>query len=205
LFLILQAIDRLYHPRPIAAGEFGIAVIVLSIGLTLALVAFQRSVVRRTGSLAVRGDALHYRGDLVMNLAVIAAIVLSGHFKLRYADPLFAFGIAAYLLWGAVDIFREARDHLMDREFPDEQRRRIREIAMSHPKVLAVHDLRTRFSGINRFIQLHIEMDPVMPLIEAHVASDEVEAMIRAVFADADVIIHQDPYGIEEARATFQR
>jgi len=205
VFLILQAVDRLYRPRPISSGEIGIAVIVVSILLTLALVMYQRSVIRRTGSLAVRGDSLHYRGDLVMNLAVILALVLSGHLGLTYADPILAVAIAAYLLWGAWSIFGEARDHLMDRELPDELRQRIREIVLSHPKVIAMHDLRTRSAGVSSFIQLHIEMDPDMPLIEAHVASDEVEAMIRALFADAEVIIHQDPYGVEEERLTFPR
>lgn len=204
-FLVLEAAGRLRRPQPIEAGEIGIAVIAVSIVLTLLLVLFQHYVIRRTDSVAIRGDSLHYRGDLLMNLAVIAALVLSSQYGWLIADPLFGFAVGAYLVYGAWSIFRGARDHLMDRELPDEVRQQIREIAGAHPKVLSLHDLRTRSSGINTFIQLHLELDPDMSLIEAHDVSDEVEAMIRAVFTDAEVIIHQDPYGVEEERVSFPR
>lgn len=204
-FLFLETIGRLRRPHVIEAGEIGIVVIAVSIVLTLLLVLFQRYVIRRTGSVAIRGDSLHYRGDLLMNLAVIAALVLSSQYGMPLADPLFGLAVGAYLVYGAWSIFREARDHLMDRELPDEVRRQIREIAGAHPKVLSLHDLRTRSSGINTFIQLHLELDPDMSLIEAHEISDEVEAMIRAVFTEAEVIIHQDPYGVEEERPSFRR
>src|SRR5690606_18474915 len=120
------------------------------------------------------------------------------------ADPLFAGAIALYLLWGAIQVFRAARDQLMDRELPDDQRARIREIVMAHPEVLAMHDLRTRSSGVHTFIQLHLELDPEMPLREAHVISDAVEAELEAAFPGAEVIIHQDPHGVEEAQPVFR-
>src|SRR3546814_4746642 len=121
-----------------------------SIVLTGALVLFQRSVMRRTGSLAVTADSLHYLSDLFSNLAVIAALLLAGLFGWLWADPAFAGLIALYLLWSAFQVFRAARDQLMDRELPDEQRALIRDIGMRHPDVLAMHDLRTRSSEIGR-------------------------------------------------------
>ena len=202
-FLILQALDRLYRPREIEASEIGIAVLVGSIVLTLALVLFQRYVVRQTGSVAIKGDSLHYRGDLLMNLAVILALILSSQFGLIYLDPIFAVVIAGYILFGAWRIFQQANDHLMDRELPEDERQKIRDIAMAHSQVLSLHDLRTRSSGVHTFIQLHLELEPEISLIEAHEISDEVEALIRNEFQEAEVIIHQDPYGVEEERANF--
>ncbi|MDP6705611.1 MAG: cation diffusion facilitator family transporter [Alphaproteobacteria bacterium] len=203
-FLLFEAIDRLHRPRPIAESEVGIAILVASIVVTIALVLFQAYVVRQTGSIAIKADSLHYRGDLLMNLAVILALVLSTRTGLSFLDPIFAIAIAAYIVYGAWQIFRNASDHLMDRELPDAERRRIRETAVSHPKVINMHDLRTRSSGVHTFIQLHLELDPDMPLIEAHEVSDEVEAKIRNAFAGAEVIIHQDPHGVEEERAVFR-
>ena len=203
MFLLLEVGDRAFRPHAVGASEMGIAVLVFSIALTLCLVVFQRHVVKRTGSIAIAADSLHYKGDLLMNLAVILALVLVAQFGVIWADPLIGFGIAAYLLYGAWRIFATARDQLMDRELPDELRARIREIATGHTRVIDMHDLRTRASGTNTFIQMHLEMDPAMALIEAHEIADEVEAWIREEFHDAEVIIHQDPFGVEEARAVF--
>jgi ferrous-iron efflux pump FieF len=204
-FVLFQATDRLLHPRAVEEPASGVAVMLFSIALTGALVLFQRHVMRRTGSVAVAADSLHYLSDLFGNLAVIAALLIAGWLGWLWADPLFAGLIAAYLLWGAIQVFRAARDQLMDRELPDEQRARIRAIATRHPEVLAMHDLRTRSAGLRTFVQFHLELDPEMTLRRAHEISDMVELEVQQAFPGAEVIIHQDPHGVEEARAVFTR
>jgi ferrous-iron efflux pump FieF len=205
VLLLLQVAQRLRAPPPIAGAEVGIAVMVLSIVLTAALVAYQRHVVRATGSVAISADRLHYVGDVLLNGSVILSLMLSGWFGFRYADPLFGAGIGLYILISALRIGRQSLDLLMDRELPDEQRAKIREIAQRHPEVRNVHDLRTRSSGVDIFVQFHIEMDPQMPLQRAHEVSDAVEREIKAAFPNAEVIIHQDPEGIEEPRQVFPK
>lgn len=199
LFLSVEAVRRLWSPQPVAQQEIGIAVMVFSILLTLALVAFQRHVIRRTGSLVVSADSLHYKGDLLINLSIIASLVLTGWFDFPLADPVFALGIAGYLVWNARGIGGEALDMLMDRELPDAERRAILALAQDHPGVLGVHDLRTRAAGPDRFIQMHLELDGMTSLAESHAIADAVEAKIEAAFPGADVIVHQDPHGIPNA------
>jgi ferrous-iron efflux pump FieF len=205
VLLLIQATQRLRAPPPIAHGEVGIAVMILSIVLTLGLVAYQRHVVRATGSIAIGADRVHYASDLLLNLSVIVALILSGWLDVRYADPVFGIAVAIYILVSALRIGRQSLDLLMDRELPDDQRARIRDIALRHPEVKNLHDLRTRSAGLDIFIQLHIEMDPKMSLSRAHEVSDQVEADIRAAFPNSEVIIHQDPEGVEEARRTFAK
>ena len=113
-------------------------------------------------------------------------------------DPLFAFGIAGYILWTAWHIFRDALNQLMDKEFAVGDRDRIKEIALAHPEVMAIHDLRTRSSGRDTFIQLHLEMHGAMTLLRAHDVADRVELELMAAFPEAEVLIHQDPFGLEE-------
>lgn len=199
LFLSVEAVRRLWSPQPVGQQEIGIAVMVFSILVTLALVAFQAHVIRRTGSLVVSADSLHYKGDLLINLSIIASLVLTGWFDFPLADPVFALGIAAYLLWNAKGIGGEALDMLMDRELPDEERQTILALARAHSGVLGVHDLRTRAAGPIRFIQMHLELDGDTRLAEAHAIADAVEAEIEAAFPGADVIVHQDPHGIPDA------
>ena len=135
VLLLFQAGERFIHPRPLARPETGIWVMVISIVLTIALVAFQLWVVRRTKSVAVAADSLHYKGDILVNIAVIAALVLGSWFGWLYADPIFGTAIAVYILYNAWLIVREALDMLMDRELPDDERQRIREIALAHAEV----------------------------------------------------------------------
>jgi ferrous-iron efflux pump FieF len=203
-FLLFEAGERLVHPVPIDKPMAGIAVMVFSIGLTLALVLFQRFVVRRTGSVAIGADSLHYRADLLVNASVIVALLLAMHLGWTAADPLFAIAIALYIILGAVEIFRQSFATLMDRELPQDDRRRIRDIATRHPDVISIHDLRTRSSGTQTFIQFHMELDGNLTLNEAHVIADTVMADVERAFPNAEVLIHEDPYGVDEKRAVFK-
>ncbi len=205
LLLVLEALSRLASPSRLVHAEIGIAVTVLSILLTLALVAYQRRVIRATGSVAIDADSLHYQGDLLLNGSVILSLVLATWLGWHVLDPLFAVAIAGFLLHSAWTISGRSLDRLMDRELPDADRARLRAIALANPEVRAVHDLRTRSSGPDLFVQLHLEMDGAMTLQRSHEVSDAVEREILNAYPNAEVIIHQDPAGIEEPRKTFAR
>ncbi len=198
MFLVIAAGQRFVSPRPVQAGEIGIAVMAVSILATLVLVSYQRSVVRRTGSLAIRADSLHYVGDLLVNAAVIAGLLVWMRTGWTWVDPALAIAIAVYILVTAATIGRGAFDMLMDRELPQDDRERIVEIVRQHPQVIGMHDLRTRASGPQSFIQLHLELDGRMNLYQANVIADTVETDVRNAFPDAEVIIHQDPHGVDD-------
>ncbi len=204
MFLLLEAIDRFVNPQAIVNTEVGIAIMVVSIALTIALVGFQLYVVRKTKSVAISADSLHYRADLLVNIAVIVSLLLASNFGWYIVDPVFALAIVAYMSYGAFDIAKQSLDVLMDKELPVEERLRIKEIAMSHPKVLDVHDMRTRSAGSNLFIQLHIEMPRESTLIEAHDIAEDVMALVEGAYPDAEVLVHQDPEGVDERRDEVQ-
>jgi len=203
LFIVIEAVQRLIRPVPIEQGGVGIGVMIVSMLLTFGLVLFQRFVVRRTGSTAVKADSLHYASDIFVNAGVILSFVLVIALGWSRADPIIAIAISSFIIWAAVSIAREALNHLMDRELPDADRARIRAIALSNPRVIDCHDMRTRAAGVRAFIQLHLELPSALSLVEAHEISDEVEEAIRASFPNADVIIHPDPEGIDEPRQSF--
>jgi ferrous-iron efflux pump FieF len=196
-FLLIEAIHRLFDPVAVKNSAVGVGVMLFSIAATLMLVLFQRYVIRRTRSLAIEADSLHYVGDLLVNAAVIVAIVLAVEFGFLIADPLFGIAIAFYIVWNAWQIAKGALDMLMDRELPEEDRRKIQDIVREHPQVIGLHDLRTRVSGPKTFIQLHLELDGGLRLTHAHTIAESVEADLVAAFPDAEVIIHQDPHGAE--------
>ncbi|HUZ73652.1 MAG TPA: cation diffusion facilitator family transporter [Stellaceae bacterium] len=203
LFLLFEALQRLLRPVEVTNIDLGVAVMVLGIVTAVALVSYERHVVRRTGSLIIGADALHYRAHLVVNASVIVSLLLTRGPGWRTADPICGAAIGIWIVFGAWQMARQSVTQLMDRELPDAERAQIRNIALSDPAVRAVHDLRTRAAGPNAFIQIHLEMDGAMTLAEAHRISDDVEAKLRAAFPYADVLIHQDPEGVEEPRASF--
>jgi ferrous-iron efflux pump FieF len=205
LLLLAEAVRRMIAPAAVHNPPAGIAVMVFSIAVTVALVFYQRHVVRRTGSIAITADELHYRGDLILNGSVIAALVLGAISGLDILDPLFGAAIGIWIIYSAARLARLSLVQLMDRELPDDEREKIREIALSHPEVAAAHDLRTRVAGPTAFIQIHIEMDGRMSLLRAHEVSDDVEMRLRAAYPNAEIIIHQDPEGVEEPRSSFPR
>ncbi|HEX4118760.1 MAG TPA: cation diffusion facilitator family transporter [Rhizomicrobium sp.] len=198
MFLVIQAVQRLLNPQPIDHGLEALLVMLVSIAMAIGLILYERSVIKRTGSLAVSADQTHYIGDLVTNIGVVIAILLVTVLGWQSADPIIALLVAAVLVGSAWLVFRKCLDQLMDHELPDSDREKIIAIVRSHPQVKSLHDLKTRAAGLYTFIQCHIELDPDMPLAEAHAVSDEVEHALCAAFDKAEVIIHQDPAGLEE-------
>jgi ferrous-iron efflux pump FieF len=203
LFLVIQAVNRILSPEPIDHSIEALIVMCIAIACAILLILYERRVVARTGSLAIDADQTHYIGDLATNVGVVMALVLSAYLGWTLADPVIAIAVACIMAWTAFGVGKSSFNQLMDRELPDEERARIRRIAESHEAVRDVHDLKTRAAGLSTFIQLHLALDPDMPLLEAHKVSDAVEQAILNAYPGAEVIIHQDPAGIEAAPPQF--
>ena len=195
LFLFLTGFQHLAEPSQMKQPLVGVVVTVIALFSTLILVTFQRWVVRKTQSQAVRADMLHYQSDVMMNGAILVALALSWYGWHR-ADSIFALGIGVYILYNAIRMGHEAVQSLLDRALPDDERQAIIYIINAWPGVKGAHDLRTRQSGPTRFIQVHIEMEDNLPLVQAHVIAEQVEQAILRRFPGSDVIIHQDPCSV---------
>ena len=200
LFLIVESARRFITPETVKNADIGIIVMLLSIILTGCLITFQKYVVRKTKSVAISADRLHYTGDLLMNAAVITALLLAKYTGWIYFDPLFAVIIAGILIRGAWGILISSSDILMDKELPEEDRRRIAEIVTAHPHVESIHDLRTRSTGERIFIEFHLELDGGMSLNRAHDITEEIENLLYAQFPTSEILMHQEPAGIEDHR-----
>ena len=192
VIIAVQAVERLQSPAPLGNTTAGIGVMLLSLVLTVGLLAFQRKVVRVTGSTAIRADSLHYRSDLLLNGSILVALLLA-RFGWPQLDALFGLGIAVYIFWSAVQIARESGGILMDKELPSEVSEAMRALVCGLPGVVGAHDLRTRVSGHRWFVQVHLELPGELPLHEAHALCVEASAQIRARYPQADVMVHADP------------
>lgn len=190
-----RAMDRLVTRQVTADAELGIAASLIAIVVTIALLAYQRAIIAKTGSIAIGADHVHYQSDVLLNLAVIAALIMDQHLGIGGADPVFGMAIAVWLIWGAWRASSSAIDQLMDREWPAEKRRRFVEVAGRHPELKGLHDLRTRTSGATDFVQFHIWMDPAMTIADAHEVTERIEHSLASEFPGTEVLIHIDPEG----------
>lgn len=197
VFLVAESARRLFEPELPSHTGLGIGIMLISCAVVGLLVLLQRYVVKHTGSMVISADALHGFGDILINLGVIFALFVSTRFNTPLVDPVVGMLLAGILLKGCWNIANQAIHQLMDSEFSMADRELILNLARQHPKVNDVHDLRTRNAGFSSFIQLHVEMDGMLNLLQAHKIADEVELSIRREFPQSEVLIHQDPQGTE--------
>lgn len=190
-----RSFDRLQSGRPTEELGLGIGVSVIAVAATFALLAYQRYVIRKTGSVAIMTDHVHYQTDVLLNVAVIAALVLDQLLGWRLADPLFGFAIAAWLMYGAWSAASHSVDQLMDREWPISEREAFIAAAQEYPELAGLHDLRTRTSGAHRFVQFHVWVPGDWTVAQAHQRMDAVEEKLQQRFPGCEIIIHLDPEG----------
>jgi ferrous-iron efflux pump FieF len=195
LTLAFRAIDQWIAGTRPEGAEGGIAVSLIAMAATFALLVWQRRVIRQTNSLAISTDHVHYQSDLFLNLAVIAALALDQYAGIAGADPFFGLAIALWLGWGAWGASQAAIEQLMDKEWPDDRRAAFLDAVARHPEIKGLHDLRTRTSGDRDFVQFHLAVDPDMTVRQAHVVMDEVEAILHKEFPGLEILIHPDPEG----------
>jgi ferrous-iron efflux pump FieF len=195
VFIGVRAVQRLMSGAETADAELGIGVSIVAMVLTIALISYQRHVVRRTGSLAIGTDRLHYSSDLLLNGSVIVALALDQYAGLTGADAIFGLLIALWLAWGAWRASSQALDQLMDREWPDELRERFLAAAKEYPELAGLHDLRTRSSGTHYFAQFHVWVPADWTVQEAHDRLDRVEEQLQERFPGTEILIHVDPEG----------
>lgn len=190
-----RAVDRLINGAETEAMGVGIVVSLLAIAATFLLLAYQRRVIAQTGSVAIKTDNVHYKSDLMLNGAVIVALVLDQALRIRGADALFGLAIALWLSWGAFRASSEAVNQLMDREWPEDERRAFLAAAAEYPELAGLHDLRTRKSGTLRFVQFHVWVPADWTVQQAHDRLDEVEEQLQERFPGTEILIHVDPEG----------
>ena len=194
VFLLIEGIKRIFLPEAVSNSPIGIVVMIISIIITLSLIIYQRFVVEKTQSNAIKADATHYYADFITNIGVIIALILNSLWNLKIADPLIALAIALYIIYSAVSIGKVVLNNLMDREFSAEERLQIEKLVSGFGEVSGLHELRTRKSGIHRFIQFHLDfINENISLKQAHDISDRIEDALKAIFPHTEVLIHQDP------------
>lgn len=195
LFLLLNSVNRFKYPVPIENTSWSIIIMVVSVILTFGLVTYQSYVIRQTNSEMIKVDQAHYKMDLLMNTTVALAILIS-HYGYTFVDNVLAIVIAIYMLYSVLGMLKTAYRGLTDVTLPEADIQVIHNIARLHPRVLGIHDLRTRQASNTKYIQFHLEIEDNATLREAHDICDEIETAIQEAFRDTLLIIHPEPKSV---------
>ena len=204
IYVGFEAVKRFVFPQAIKAPELGLSVMFIAMAATILLVGFQRYVGRRAGSVAISADAVHYQSDVLVNLGVGLAIVITSWTSWTLVDPVVGLVIALFILRSAWGIGRRSLEILLDHEIPIVDRQKIRQISLEHPEVLGFHDMKTRFGGNHYIVQFHLELEPDISLLRSHAILDDVEDTILSLYPGCEIIIHADPLGVHERRDPFE-
>ncbi len=194
IYLAVYSIERIFSPQAIAHADTIMLYMIFSLMLTLLLIAFQRYVIAKTQSTAIRADSLHYLSDVFANILVIISLWLS---YIDWVDPALALLIALWILHSAISIAKDAGHQLLDHELPNDERQAMVEVMLEHPGVRGVNDLRTYQSGPNKFMQCDLELDDFLTLRASHTITEEVTEQLKSKFPDLDVMIHQEPVSLQ--------
>lgn len=192
VFILIEAVARLIEPEPVANEMIGIFVMIVASILTLILISYQKYVIAKTNSTAIKADSLHYKTDILVNFLVIVSFLSAIIFDADIIDPILALIVSIYIFKSAFEVGRHAFDKLMDKEFSEEERSQIIDCIKSNKDAKGFHDLKTRNSGVKPFIQFHLELDGSISLLDAHRISDDIEMKILKFFPHAEILIHQD-------------
>ncbi len=193
IFLLYETWGHIQNPQPLERLDMGLGVMIFSIMMTFVLISFQRYVIRKTNSVSIDADSAHYTGDILMNVGVITSMIFSYTLGLMWVDCVFAVGVAVYLLMTAGKVAFTASQILMDRELPEETRDKIKQLALNHPEIEHIHDLRTRDAGLHKFIQFNAHMKTGLSLEETHNICSVLEKEIGKAVPNSETFIHQEP------------
>lgn len=200
IYVLIDGVKRLYDHQELDDSLIGIGIMIISLILTLVLVAFQKYVINKTNSIALKADSAHYVVDISTNLSIIISLIAIKIYKIYWLDSVIAIAISIYLLYMAYDLIKEAILTLMDQELSEKIRMEVEKIIRQQPFTKGVHDLRTRSLGEKYLFEFHLELDEAISLKQAHDFAHLTEDEILKNYPNAQVIIHQEPYGAKEER-----
>ena len=200
LFILYDAVIKIWHPTPLQQTPVGILVMIICMLSSIFLVIYQRHIAQKTHSIAILADSAHYSIDILTNLSIILSLIAIHLWNIYWLDGILAGLVSIYLLVSAFTLGRDATRLLLDKELDKAIREHIAKIVHHHPLSLALHDLRTRDLGGTYMFEFHLELDGNMTLKQAHKHTEEIENMIKKHYPSAQIIIHQEPSGIQDER-----
>lgn len=196
LFLLYQAIDKAINGTVSKYLDISIYAMIISLVITISLVTYLNYVAKKTNSMVIKADALHYKTDVFSNIAVLVSLLLVTFTGYELIDVFVGGGIALYIIYSAYEFIHDGILVLLDRAVDEELVKKIEQIIKDNDRVNTYHLLKTREAANQTFVEVHLVFDCIITLMDAHRASDSIEHKIKKLDKNRNWIIniHMDPY-----------
>ena len=196
VYIFYEAIRKAFYQKEIEYLNASIIVMLISLFLTIALVLFLNYVAKKTGSMVVKSDALHYKTDVLSNGAILISLVLIQVTNFGLIDSIMGVVISIYIIYSAYEIIKDGVYILLDASLDEVIVEKIKNIILEEKEISDFHYLKTRKSGHTNFVDVHLVFSPGISLIKAHHAGDRIEEKIKDLIDDEEWVInaHLDPY-----------
>ncbi len=200
LFILYTAIKKAINQEPLEYLGSSILVMLISLVLTIALVTFLNYVAKKTRSMVVKSDALHYKTDVLSNGAILISLVLIQVTQFELIDSIMGVIISIYIIHSAYEIIKDGIYILLDAALEEKIVENIRDIIVAEKEISDFHYLKTRKSGNTNFVDVHLVFSPGISLLRAHHTGDRIEEKIKELIPNEEWIItaHLDPYDDSE-------
>lgn len=196
VYIFYEAIRKAFNQKELEYLNASIIVMLISLALTIALVLFLNFVAKKTGSMVVKSDALHYKTDVLSNGAILVSLVLIQVTNFGLIDSIMGVVISIYIIHSAYEIIKDGVYILLDASLDEVIVEKIKNIILEEKEISDFHYLKTRKSGHTNFVDVHLVFSPGISLIKAHHAGDRIEEKIKDLIDDEEWVInaHLDPY-----------
>ena len=200
LFILYTAISKMVQGSVIDHLDLSIWVMGASLIITTGLVIFLTLIAKKTGNMVIQADALHYKTDLLSNGAVLISLIVITFTDYTFIDPLLGIGISIYMIYSAYPIIKEGVLMLLDAALDPQSVTKINKLLNNQLDISGYHDLRTRSSGSDIYLSVHVVFSISTSLYDAHMVGDRIELALKNLFPENNVypLIHLDPYDDSE-------
>ena len=193
IFIIYEAIHKFNTPLDPEFLQYGIYIMFISIVVNIIVSRRLIAVAKKTDSQALEADGLHLQADVWTSVGVLLGLVGMKVFGFLWLDPVIAIIVALIIFRAGYKMVVDSARELTDSSLSQKDEAIIGEIILSHKGLKGYHHLRTRKSGSDRLLDVHVTFDKDMHLEEVHNICDDIECKIRNRFGGFDITIHPEP------------
>jgi cation diffusion facilitator family transporter len=200
LFLLYTAISKYFSNKVSTYLDTSLIVMVISLFITIGLVAYLNAVAKKTNNMVIKADVLHYKTDVWVNCAVLISLVIVNYTGYEIVDILIGAGISLFIIYSAYELIEDGILVLLDRALGQEKAKKIEDIFIKNVNVNDFHDLKTRNVAEKNFVDVHLVFNCLITLMAAHKITDKIEENIKMLDTSKDWVIniHMDPYDDSE-------
>lgn len=194
--IIYKAIEKILYGQDIKNEFIGFGIIVMGISAVVNFYVSRKimRVAKRAESIALEADAYHLTTDVYTSLGVIIGLMLIQLTGNSVFDPILAIIVGIIILKASYDLTKRSVSGIMDVRLSDVEEELIKSIIHDHYSQYAeYHNLRSRMSGAERFVDLHLVVPKNQNVVDAHDFCDHLEKDIKEKIPNLSILIHIEP------------